>query len=217
MRTRPGRPRPERVTPAELAADAAAVVTELLEGSDQVVALRDRRRLVPRIERKRVGPVPDGVITFRHGGRYVVTGGVGDVGFALASSLIKSHGADIAIITSQPVPDGPERGAWLATHGPDDATSRRILRLAELESLGTKVVALSADLSDPTCVREALDRAEERLGRLDGAVHAAGELRDRPIELATDARQRSRPRRQGARRGGARGRAGTARRGPSGA
>ena len=99
---------PERVTPAELAADATAIVTELLEGSDQVVALRDRRRLVPHIERKRVGPVPDGVITFRHGGRYVVTGGVGDVGFALASSLIKSHGADIAVITSQPVPDGPE-------------------------------------------------------------------------------------------------------------
>ena len=110
---------PERVTPAEISADATAIVTELLEGSDQVVALRDKRRLVPRIERKRVGPAPDGVITFRHGGRYVVTGGVGDVGFALASSLIKSHGADIAVITSQPVPDGPERGAWLATHSPD--------------------------------------------------------------------------------------------------
>ena len=84
------------------------------------------------------------------------------------------------------MPEGPERGAWLARHGPDDATSRRILRLAELESLGTNVVAVAADLADPDSVRAALDEAEQRLGPLDGAVHAAGELRDRPIELATD-------------------------------
>ena len=38
---------PERVTPAELSADATAIVTELLEGSDQVVALREQASARP--------------------------------------------------------------------------------------------------------------------------------------------------------------------------
>lgn len=177
---------PGERTADELALDASIVATELFEGSDQVVAHRDRRRLVPGPARERVGPAGDEVVTFRRGGRYLVTGGVGDVGFALASALVARHGAHLAIVTSRPVPEGAERDEWLAAHGPGDATSRRLLRLAELESHGTDVVAVAADLADPASVRAALAEAEERLGPLDGVVHAAGELRDRPIELASD-------------------------------
>lgn len=165
---------------------AATVVTELFESDDQVVAHRGARRLVPRVERERVGPVPEGSSTIRQGGRYLVTGGIGDVGFAITSWLAEHYGADLAIVTSRAVPEGAERDTWLARHAPDDATSRRIVRLAELESIGTNVVAVTADLADPDAVRRALDEAEARLGPLDGVIHAAGELRDRPIELATD-------------------------------
>ncbi len=177
---------PTRTSPNELAADAAAIVAELVDGSDQVVAHRRGQRLVPRIERERVGPAPAEAITFRHRGRYLVTGGLGDVGFAIASSLATRHSADLAIVTSREVPEPSERAAWLVTHGPDDATSRRILRLQELESLGTNVITVAADVADSASLRAALTRVEGRLGRLDGAVHAAGELRDRPIELATE-------------------------------
>ena len=82
---------------------------------------------------------------------------------------------------------GGERSDWLARHGYDDPTSRRIRRLAELESLGTKVRVVVADLADEGAVAVAVDEAERRIGRLDGAVHAAGELRDHPIALATPA------------------------------
>jgi acyl transferase domain-containing protein/thioesterase domain-containing protein len=175
---------PEAV--ADPTAAAATVVTELFESDDQVVAHRGARRLVPRVERERVEPVPEGSSAIRPGGRYLVTGGVGDVGFAITSWLARHHGADLAIVTSRPVPEGAERDAWLARHAPDDATTRRILRLAELESIGTRVVSVAADLADPDSVRGALDEAEARLGPLDGVIHAAGELRDRPIELATE-------------------------------
>jgi len=168
------------------AADARTVVSELIEGSDREVAHRGTARFVPSLDRQRVAPASGDTTIIRPGGRYVVTGGLGDVGFELASALASHHRADLAIVTSHPVPKGPDRDAWLARHGPDDATSRRIGRLAQLESLGTEVIAVAADLADPDAVRTALRDIETRLGPLDGAVHAAGELRDRPIALATE-------------------------------
>ena len=67
--------------------DAAAVVGELFGASDQVVARRGLRRLVPTTERAARRPVPADAVTFRRGGNYLVTGGLGGVGFALARHL----------------------------------------------------------------------------------------------------------------------------------
>ena len=124
-------------------------------------------------------------MTFRRGGNYLVTGGLGGVGFAIATHLAREHEANLVVVASRPVPEGVERSEWLARHGYDDPTSRRIRRLGELEALGTKVTVVAADLADPESVRSAVEQAERLVGRLDGAIHAAGELRDRPIELAT--------------------------------
>ena len=164
-------------------ADAAAVVAELVGGSDSVVALRDGRRLVPTTERVRVTwrDAP----TFRRGGNYLVTGGLGGVGFALAEHLARDHEANLVVVASSPVPDGVDRAEWMARHAYENSTSRRIRRLAQLESYGTKVTVVAADLADPAAAHAAVEEAERRIGPLDGAVHAAGELRDKPIEMAT--------------------------------
>lgn len=168
-------------------ADAARVAAELFDASDRVVAWRGERRLVPATERTslspgQTGPAPVG---FRTGGTYLVTGGLGGVGFTIAEYLARVHEANLVITSSRPVPVGVERSSWLAHHGYDDPTSRRLRRLAELEAIGTKVSVVVADLADPASIRLALDEAERHVTRLDGAVHAAGELRDHPIELAT--------------------------------
>jgi acyl transferase domain-containing protein/thioesterase domain-containing protein/acyl carrier protein len=178
-------PAPADDDDAAAAVAAATLVTEWFESEDELVAHRGPRRLVPSVERQRVAPVADDSSLVRTGGRYLVTGGLGDVGFALTSWLATRHRADLAVVTSRAVPNGADRDEWFARHAPDDPTTRRICRLAELESMGTTVVSVAADLADPQSVRDALDEAESRLGPLDGVIHAAGELRDRPIELAT--------------------------------
>ena len=53
------------------------------------------------------------------------------------------------------------------------------------KQLGVKVLVVQADLSDAAQLRSALDEAERTVGRLDGAIHAAGRLRDRLIDMAT--------------------------------
>src|SRR5690606_38570299 len=123
--------------------------------------------------------------TFRNGGTYLVTGALGGIGHVLARHLATVHQANLVVVSSGEVPEGDARDLWLARHSSDDPTSRRIRRVAELEALGTKVAVVAADLADPAALREALDAAERRVGRLDGAIHAAGVVNDKLIELVT--------------------------------
>lgn len=164
-------------------AQATRVVDDVLGDGEPVVAWRGASRRSPR-PTSTVAPAPTGP-TFRDGGTYVVTGGLGGVGGVLAEHLAAAHRANVVLVSSAPVPDGDARARWLAAHSFDDPTARRIRQLAEIEQHGTKVAVVVADLADPASVREALADAERKVGRIDGAIHAAGQLRDGLIEFAT--------------------------------
>ncbi len=168
----------------EAPAPVKAVVDELVAPADAIVALRGGRRLVPTFERRRVDAPASPA--FREDGTYLVTGGLGDIGFAVAHHLATSYRANLVVVSSSPVPEGAAREQWLAAHGSADATSRRIRRAMELEAAGGKVAVVTADLADRASVARALDEGEQRVGRFDGAIHLAGHVRDRLIELATD-------------------------------
>ena len=122
---------------------------------------------------------------FVTGGAYLVTGGLGGVGFEIAKHLADRHGARVVVTTSEPLPDPALHDRWLARHSVDDPTSLRIRRLRELEAHASKVGAVAVDVSDPSALRHALDRAEELVGRLDGVVHVAGRVHDQLLEFAS--------------------------------
>ncbi|HWL42384.1 MAG TPA: SDR family oxidoreductase [Ilumatobacter sp.] len=166
---------------------AATIVDDILGDGPQVVAHRAGSRLAPVVEQVVAAPPGAGLPTFRDGGTYVVTGGLGGVGHVLAMHLADAHRANVVLVASASVPEGEARSRWLATHSYDDPTSRRIRQLTDVEQFGTKVTVVVADLADPRSVRRALDEAEQQAGVIDGVIHAAGQLRDGLIELATPA------------------------------
>ncbi|WP_420450770.1 type I polyketide synthase [Ilumatobacter sp.] len=164
---------------------APAVVDDLL-GELDLVRHRDGRRSV-RQHRRAVPPVASDVIGMRDDGVYVVTGGLGGVGFELARSLLLEPRRRVVVTTTSDVPRGDAAERWLERHGIDDDTTRRIRRLDALEELPGEVSALRADVADASSVATLLASATDRHGRVDGVVHAAGVLRDQLIELADDA------------------------------
>ncbi|MEP6299764.1 MAG: SDR family NAD(P)-dependent oxidoreductase [Ilumatobacter sp.] len=168
------------------ATTAGQIVTELLaDSADDVIALRGDRRMVVEMQRRPIDEVDPARSAFVSGGNYLVTGGLGDVGHAMATHLASTHGAQLAILSSSPIPSTTEeRILWTRTHGSDDPTSRRIRRIEQLEALGTRVVVVHGDAADAGSLTAAIDRAEAHLGPLDGAIHAAGRLRDGLIELS---------------------------------
>jgi len=166
--------------------DVERLADEVAADGPEIVGLRDGRLLQPVERPTPITPTESADPAIRDGGTYLITGAFGGVGFTIAEHLVRDRGANLALLTRDPIPDGPERARWVLTHGRDDSTSRRIRRLTQLESFGTKVEVVVGDTTDAGSLVTAIDEARNRLGDLDGAVHAAGVMNDQLLALATD-------------------------------
>ncbi len=160
-------------------ADAAAqaVLAELLrERDDAVVAWRRGRRwgqhyeAIPRGLAERAAPL------VRERGVYLITGGLGDVGFVLGSVLAQAAKARLVLTGRRTLPPREGWQSWLASHDALDETALRIRRVRALEAAGADVLYATADASSPEEMRAVLRAARERHGALHGVIHAAGEL-----------------------------------------
>ncbi len=149
------------------------LIAELHGGSEPWVAHRRGRRWRPELTPWRLpaatgsGPGP-----FRLGGVYLLTGGLGHVGQALADHLARRCGARLALLSRTALPPR-ERWSDLAASG-DGLAAERAGGLLRLEELGAEVLPLVADVADPVALDRALAEIEDRFGRLDGVIHAAG-------------------------------------------
>lgn len=144
------------VSPGE--ADLAALVrAELADTTDdELVAYRNERRLTSRIRPVEGASEQDAVHRIRPGGLYLITGGLGGIGFLLARHLLTAHSVRLVL------------------NGRGPATGERARRLAELSRLGD-VTYHQADVADAEALRSIVTEAEGRCGRaLDGVLHLAG-------------------------------------------
>jgi acyl transferase domain-containing protein len=125
---------------------------------DPVVAYRQGRRWVQTFRRV---PLREGrrrPSLLRSGGVYLITGGLGKVGLALAARLARDWKAKLALLGRS----GKPRGAG----GRDP--------IKALEQAGAEVMVVSADAADETSLRQAMDQVEQRFGSIHGVIHAAG-------------------------------------------
>ena len=111
---------------------------------------------------------------FRSGGVYLVTGGLGGIGYVVAQHLLQRYDARVAIVGRTALPEQSEWESWIVSHGEGDTTSRRIQRLQELEHAGGEVLFETADVADHDAMRLVIDRTQQRFGPLNGVIHAAG-------------------------------------------
>lgn len=101
-------------------------------------------------------PAPELPSRLRAGGAYLITGGLGGIGLAIARRLAERVGARL-VLTGRTLPE--DGGAAIR---------------GEIAGLGGEALTLRADVADPHAVRAALDEAEGRFGPIHGVVHAAG-------------------------------------------
>ncbi|WP_437483074.1 SDR family NAD(P)-dependent oxidoreductase [Sorangium sp. So ce1014] len=106
------------------------------------------RRLFPLATPKPARPV------FRNRGVYLILGGAGGVGRELCRDLARRHKARLVIVGRSPL----------------DEARRRLL--AEIEAEGGEALYVRADASDLDSMRDAVDAARARFGRIVGAFHS---------------------------------------------
>ena len=169
-------------------AQAERLRSELASGSaDSLVALQGPQRWVKGYEPVAL-PDPDakgvvGAAGLRDGGVYLITGGLGGVGFSLAEELAERHRAKLVLTARSAL---PERASWPGI-APDDPAFKRIDRVKRLEDLGAEVLVLAADVADRAAMAKLVDEAESELGAIRGVIHAAGLPGAGILELKTRA------------------------------
>ncbi|GAA2710211.1 MULTISPECIES: SDR family NAD(P)-dependent oxidoreductase [Streptomyces] len=157
------------------AADALAELAAGVPDVDVRYAAGERR-----VRAVRPVPVPETSASLRERGVYLITGGLGGVGLALARHLARTVRARLVLC---------------------GRTAAESSVTAELTALGAEVAVVAADVTRAEDVRRAVELAVSRFGALHGVVHAAGVLRDGLIagKSAEDVRAVLAPKAAGAR------------------
>ena len=156
----------------DVAARAVAAEVGRLE-HEPLIAWRSGRRWVRRYERIPLAPVTE-TAPFKAGGRYLITGGVGGLGLALARWLGEALQARLLLTARTEL---PPRDAWpdrLRRRSADDRAAAAIEAIQAIEAAGGEVLVAAADVTDVEAMSRAVGQARQTFGGIDGFIHAAG-------------------------------------------
>ncbi|MBT2744871.1 MULTISPECIES: SDR family NAD(P)-dependent oxidoreductase [unclassified Lysobacter] len=100
--------------------------------------------------------VPAGPMPLKHGGTYLITGGLGGLGIVFARHLAEHYRARLAICGRSALDERVEEV------------------LEELRALGAEAVYLQADIAEAEPTRTLIADVKARFGALNGVLHSAG-------------------------------------------
>ena len=123
----------------------------------------------------------------RQGGTYLITGGLGGIGLAIADYLARTVQANLVLTGRSLFPAREEWATWLAAYGDDDECSRKIRQLESFEQQGAHVLVLRADVADLAAMQSAMTEATTRFGPIHGVIHAAGVAGGGMMQLKSNA------------------------------
>ncbi|HYW51837.1 MAG TPA: SDR family NAD(P)-dependent oxidoreductase [Gemmatimonadaceae bacterium] len=158
-------------TPQAITRAARHLVHEIMAGArDPVVAWRRGRRWTRGFREVTPAAMPAALsaLTIRDGGVYVITGGLGGVGLALAEWIARQARVNLVLLGRRAAP----AGAPAVRH---------------LESLGANVRTIAVDVTDAARVADVISTIEREHESINGVIHAAGTLADGLLALKSRA------------------------------
>jgi phthiocerol/phenolphthiocerol synthesis type-I polyketide synthase E len=106
---------------------------------------------------------------------YLITGGLGGIGLLLAEHIaLTIKNVNLALLNRSGLLPKDKWESWLQSHDGSDPTSKKILKIKELERLGASVLVLQADVSNEQSMKESIATIRSCYGRIDGVIHLAG-------------------------------------------
>lgn len=163
---------------AHCASRAAALL--LAPGNEDQVVMRDGRAFVPRIAS--ATHTPGAALRWRTDGAYLLTGGFGDVGLAIARAMVEEGARRLILVGRGGL---PKRQDWRSLD-PQSTLGKRVVAVRELEAMGASVHCVSLDVSDEAAVRCFLDEYEaDGWPPIRGVVHLAAVVDRRLISETT--------------------------------
>lgn len=139
-----------------------------------IFAYRAGRRWEETYEPMPLSPAGGAPSPLRKHGVYLITGGLGGLGLLVARYLAETVGARLVLTGRSPLPRREDWSEWLASHDDTDATAQRIRAVRELETMGSDVLVVDADVGVLADMERVAFEARQRFGAVNGVFHAAG-------------------------------------------
>jgi NAD(P)-dependent dehydrogenase (short-subunit alcohol dehydrogenase family) len=160
---------------AQRALDAQRIRDEVLQGMhDPAVAYRGALRLVQTFDERHLSADVPSIRRLRERGVYVITGGLGKIGLALARRLAQSCQAQLVLLSRNAFADHSE---WATLRDGDHAAlAAKAAALLQIEALGSRVAVYQADVRSELHLEMALARAEAHMGPIAGVFHLAADM-----------------------------------------
>lgn len=161
----------------------ANVATELASGdAAETIAWRGSDRWVLDHVPTRLDPPVAPVQRLRLHGVYLITGGLGGVGLAMAEHLAARFQARLVLLGRTAL---PPREQWdtLSAQADSGPVAHRIRQVRALEAHGAEVMLAAADVTSLAQMRAVVSEACERFGTIHGVLHTAGVIDDGVVQL----------------------------------
>ncbi len=153
--------------------NALPVLEEIYTDDNNIlVAYRGDKRYVPTIKKVRAKTPTESPL--RQHACYLIPGGLGGMGFSIAYDLAAKEKAKLALITRRSF---PPREAWedFLSDAEQEPKAKEVIRkIKEMEGFGAEVMLLSADVSDSIQMKRVIAQVENKFGKIDGLIWAAG-------------------------------------------
>jgi len=118
------------------------------------------------------------------GGAWLITGGLGGIGLAIAEELVQRGIRKLALVSRRKM---PAEELWPRKIAENTADSDILRRLDAMVELGVELVIITADVADHRSFKLGVEQAQAKLGRISAVIHAAGTVNGSQLITKTDA------------------------------
>ncbi|MFA8435577.1 MAG: SDR family NAD(P)-dependent oxidoreductase [Marinifilaceae bacterium] len=156
------------------------------ESEDVLIGHRNSKRWKQSFEPVMLDKSEEGAsYKFRADGVYMITGGLGGIGFVLAKMLIQEYNANVILLGRTELENNSN--ANIEHHN----LNERELRFQELKRLKSDIKYFNVDVSDCAEMNRLKNRLEKEYTKIDGILHLAGNPDGRLIQLRTQEDERN--------------------------
>ncbi|WP_162200459.1 hybrid non-ribosomal peptide synthetase/type I polyketide synthase [Kordia jejudonensis] len=159
--------------------DANAYAEKILSeinstATDALIAYRGKHRWIQKTSKLNLESTKETAIKIKEKGAYIITGGLGGVGLALASFLAKESKCTLVLTTRSAFPDKKNWEKEIHNENTPTKQKETIAKLLEIERLGAEIMISTVNIADEENMRQLFDTVKEKFSAINGIIHAAG-------------------------------------------